>query len=71
MPGLLRFAKPDHVVFGSDYPHAGPVIIDKALDTLRAHEPGADTLAAILRSNAISLLQRKRLTVDLPTTAST
>ncbi|HXI07305.1 MAG: amidohydrolase family protein [Bradyrhizobium sp.] len=71
LPGLLRFAKPDHVVFGSDYPHAGPVIIDKALDTLRAHEPGADTLAAILRSNAISLLQRKRLTVDLPTTAST
>ncbi|MBR1119963.1 amidohydrolase [Bradyrhizobium lablabi] len=56
LPGLLRFAAADHVVFGSDYPHAGPVIIDNALKSLGAHEVGPDTLAAITRANAIGLL---------------
>lgn len=56
LPGLLRFAAPDHVVFGSDYPHAGPVIIDNALKALGAHGLGADMLDAITRANANGLL---------------
>jgi predicted TIM-barrel fold metal-dependent hydrolase len=56
LPGLLRFAAPDHIVFGSDYPHAGPAIIDNALKSLAAHELGSETLTAIVRANAIRLL---------------
>ncbi|MBN8991754.1 MAG: amidohydrolase [Rhizobiales bacterium] len=56
LPGLLRLAPPDHVLFGSDYPHAGAVIIDKALEALRTHELGSETLAAIMHANAIRLL---------------
>jgi predicted TIM-barrel fold metal-dependent hydrolase len=60
LPGLLRLARPDRVLFGSDYPHAWAVIIDKALESLRTHELGPETHAAITQANANRLLGESR-----------
>ncbi|MFT4116107.1 amidohydrolase family protein [Bradyrhizobium sp.] len=55
LPGLLRLAAPDKVLFGSDFPHAGAVIIDKALESLRRSACASDILSAIEGDNARKL----------------
>jgi 6-methylsalicylate decarboxylase len=61
LPGLLRLAAPERILFGSDYPHAGEAIVDKALESLKSLELGPDRLLAIARENAAGLLGEGRV----------
>ena len=56
LPALLTFAKPDHVVFGSDWPFAPQAAVDQFSDGLD-HYPGVDEAVrqAIDRDNALAL----------------
>jgi len=56
LPGLLRFAVPDRILFGSDFPHAGSSIIDLALNSLRSREISPQVLMAIEQGNAARIL---------------
>jgi 6-methylsalicylate decarboxylase len=59
LPSLLAFAKPGHVLYGSDHPFAPPVAIEYFTKQLDAY-PGldADARAAIDRRNAEALFPR-------------
>ena len=62
LPGLLRVASPERVLFGSDYPHAGEAIGDRALESLRKLDLNAGLLRKIELGNALGLLgERRRL----------
>jgi len=59
LPSLLAFAKPGHVLFGSDHPFAPPPVIDyftKQLDAYGALDAAGH--AAIDRANAAALFPR-------------
>jgi predicted TIM-barrel fold metal-dependent hydrolase len=56
---LQNFAKPGHILFGSDYPYASPTIIDNnipRLDTFRFEDP--EMLQNINYRNALALFPR-------------
>jgi predicted TIM-barrel fold metal-dependent hydrolase len=59
LPALLAFAKPDHMVFGSDWPFAPQEAVDQFTDSLDRY-PGVDDKVrqAIDRDNAAALLRR-------------
>ena len=59
LPSLLAFAKPGHITFGSDWPFA-PLEVAKLFAAGLESYPGidADTLAAIERTNALTLFPR-------------
>jgi hypothetical protein len=59
LPSLLAFAKPGHVLFGSDWPYAPKVVIDHFDRQLDAH-PTLDAAghAAIDRRSAEALFPR-------------
>jgi 6-methylsalicylate decarboxylase len=61
LPTLLAFAKPGHIMFGSDFPF-GPVEVGKFFAGELANYPDldADTRAAIDRGNALELFPRLR-----------
>jgi predicted TIM-barrel fold metal-dependent hydrolase len=62
LPGLLRLASPERVLFGSDYPHAGEAIGDRALESLRSLDLDAGLLRKIEQGNALGFLgERRRL----------
>jgi len=59
LPSLLAFAKPDHVVFGSDWPFAPQEAVDYftgGLDNYTAADEA--THSKINRDNAAALLAR-------------
>ena len=57
LPALLAFAKPDHVVFGSDWPFTPQAAVDHFTDGLDRYL-GADEAVrqSIDRDNALALL---------------
>ncbi len=59
LPSLTTFAKPDHIVFGSDWPYAPESTVAYFTQNLD-HEAGldADQHEAINRSNALQLMPR-------------
>ena len=59
LPSLLAFAKPGHVLFGSDWPYAAPSSVKYFADHLDAY-PGLEQQErrAIDRSNALGLFSR-------------
>jgi predicted TIM-barrel fold metal-dependent hydrolase len=59
LPSLLAFAKPGHVLFGSDWPYAPPIAVSYFTGQLDAYA-GLDTdgHAAIERANAEALFPR-------------
>lgn len=59
LPCLLKFARPDRILFGSDFPYAPPVVgtsMTNMLDAYDGYAPGQ--LAAINRNNALALFPR-------------
>lgn len=59
LPGLLKFARPGRVMFGSDAPYCSQQTITHFTDGLDAYEPGArDLHHAINRGNAEALFPR-------------
>lgn len=57
LPCLLAFAKPGHVLFGSDWPFAPPEVVQYFTKGLDDH-PGIADHAAIDRENAAALFPR-------------
>ena len=59
LPSLLAFAKPGHIMFGSDFPFA-PTVAGKIFAAGLETFPGIDTgaRAAIERTNALALFRR-------------
>ena len=56
LPSLLAFAKPGHVVFGSDWPYAPPMAVSYFTGQLDAYGAlDADGHAAVDRRNAEAL----------------
>src|SRR5262249_16725324 len=56
LPSLLAFAKPGHVLYGSDWPYAPPVAVSYFTGHLDAYDaPGDAGHAAVDRSNAEAL----------------
>ena len=72
LPSLLAFARPDRVVFGSDWPFAPTEAVGLFADGLDAYlDPATDMPTAIGRGNAEALiprLARRARTVDRPGT---
>ncbi len=59
LPSLLAFAKPGHVLFGSDWPFAPPIAVRYFTSQYDAHGAlDADGHAAIDRRNAEALFPR-------------
>ena len=59
LPSLLAFAKPGHVLFGSDWPYAPPIAVGYFTAQLDAYGAlDADGHAAIDRGNAEALFPR-------------
>ncbi|MFF3876134.1 amidohydrolase family protein [Streptomyces sp. NPDC001978] len=59
MPSLLAFARPDRVLFGTDWPFAPEIAVAHFTGEYDRY-PGLDTAAhhAINRGNALALLPR-------------
>ena len=59
LPSLLAFAKPGHVLFGSDWPYAPAIAVGYFTGQLDAYEAlGAAGHHAIDRANAVALFPR-------------
>jgi len=59
MPSLLAFARPGHVLFGSDYPFAAPQVGTSFTRKLDAYVAGDEALAATInRGSALPLFPR-------------
>jgi predicted TIM-barrel fold metal-dependent hydrolase len=56
LPSLLAFAKPGHVLFGSDWPYAPPIAVSYFTGQLDAYPVDDEAHAAIDRGNAEALL---------------
>jgi predicted TIM-barrel fold metal-dependent hydrolase len=59
LQGLLHFAVPAHILFGSDYPHAGNEILKKALAALQNRKLDPSTQTAIEYKNAVQIFGNK------------
>ncbi|KAA8915622.1 hypothetical protein TRICI_002232 [Trichomonascus ciferrii] len=55
---LRKFAKPDHIIFGSDYPYAPTPVVDLNTKGLEATAEVSDILDQINYKNALSLFPR-------------
>jgi predicted TIM-barrel fold metal-dependent hydrolase len=65
LPSLLAFAKPGHVLFGSDWPWAPELALSVFSSLLDGHElPPTNTLDGINRKNAEKLFPRLRPAED-------
>jgi predicted TIM-barrel fold metal-dependent hydrolase len=62
LQGLLHFAAPAHILFGSDYPHAGNEILEKALAALQSRKLDPSMQTAIECKNAVQIFGNKRPT---------
>ncbi len=58
LPALLAFAKPSHILYGSDWPHAPKARGLHFADMLDAFALSAEQRSAIHRGNALSLFPR-------------
>jgi len=56
---LLEMVKPSHIVFGTDYPAAGPSVIDSALAALGTTNFSREELLAVA-SNALTVFPSLR-----------
>ncbi|MGE3150848.1 MAG: amidohydrolase family protein, partial [Pseudorhodoplanes sp.] len=55
---LDRVAKPDRILFGTDYPFANPRVIAEAVKTHEARDLSPAQRAAIDRGNAVALFPK-------------
>lgn len=55
---LKKFAKPGHIIFGSDYPYAPPPVVDQNTQGLSATPEVKDILNDIGYKNALNLFPR-------------
>ena len=58
LPALLAFAKPSHILYGSDWPHAPKALGLHFADMLDAFALSAEQRSAIHRGNALALFPR-------------
>jgi predicted TIM-barrel fold metal-dependent hydrolase len=58
LPSLLAFARPGHVLFGSDWPYAPASVVRLMTAELDKYEMSANQEAAIARDNALALFPR-------------
>jgi len=63
LPSLLAFARPGHVLFGSDWPFVPPDLVASFTDNLDAADPlDADRRQAVDHGSAMALLPRLKRT---------
>lgn len=58
LPSLLAFARPGHVLFGSDWPYAPASVVGLFTSQLDKYELTAQERAAITRDSAVAILPR-------------